>query len=201
MMDVSKALGILGLASNPTQSEIKQAYREQVKLWHPDRYSNGSAMKKMAEKNIQDANLAYAFLKSHMPPTSNNVAPRSTRAICKAPTPLRSLPVNRLIDRGIQLLAILSQRFPRIHFRSVLEWLQNDARNHYRPWYRYPTLSDFDQKGKKNVSFDQALQRAMENRTQIKRIHRMRRSSQHIIKEDTVTPVSRVSKSVKSDRT
>lgn len=198
-MDISKALEILGLTSNPSRADVKKAYREQVKLWHPDRYSNGSAMKKMAEKNIQDANLAYAFLKRNLPAISKTVSPRPSRTIRPTQTTPRSPANRKLIDRGIQLLTTLGQRFPKLHFRPVLEWLQHDAQNHYRPWYRYPPPSATDSNGSEKVSFDKALQKAMENRSQIKRIHRMRRSSRHRIREDTVTPISGVSKSVKSN--
>jgi DnaJ domain len=199
-VDSSKALEILGLTSNPSRADVKKAYREQVKLWHPDRYSNGSAMKKMAEKNIQDANLAYAFLKRNLPAISKTVSPRNSRTIRPTQTTPRSLANRKLIDRGIQLLTTLGKRFPKLHFRPLLEWLQHDAQNHYRPWYRYPPSSATDSNGSKKVSFDKALQKAMENRSQIKRIHRMRRSSRHRIREDTVTPISGVSKSVKSTR-
>lgn len=201
-MNISKALEILGLATDPSQSEIKRAYREQVKLWHPDRYSDGSAIKKIAEKNIQDANLAYAFLKGNLPAISKNVSTRpSSRTIHQKQAPSRSLAHYRLINRGIQLLAGLSQRFPKLHFRPVLEWLQHDNQNHYRPWYRYPPTSSTENHRRERVSFDQALQNAMKNRSQTKRIHRMHRSPRPGIQEDTVTPIDGVSKSVKSNRT
>lgn len=200
-MNISKALEILGLGPNPTVAEIKKAYREQVKLWHPDRYSGGSTIKKIAEQNIQDANLAYAFLKRNLPAISKKVSPHpSSRTIRKKQTFPRSPSHNKLIDRGIQLLATLSQRFPKRHFRPVLEWLQHDAQNHYRPWYRYPPTSSAEKNHRERVSFDQALQNAMENRSQIENIHRMHRSSRHNIQEDTVTPIDGVSKSVKSDQ-
>ena len=199
-MDISKALEILGLTSNPSLVEVKKAYREQVKLWHPDRYSNGSVMKEMAAKNIQDANLAYAFLRRHLPEIPKTVS-RPAKTIRNAQTAPRSFAVTKVIDRAIQLLGSLSQRFPRIHFRPVLEWLQHDARNQYRPWYRYPPPSESEHKGKENVSFDQALRKAMGNRSQIKRIHRVRGSTPQKIREDTVTPIGSVSKSVKSNRT
>jgi len=198
-MDISKALKILGLTSNPSLVEIKKAYREQVKLWHPDRYSNGSVMKKMAETNIQDANLAYAFLKRHTPAISKYVS-RPSKIMHKTQTVSPSLVVTKVIDRVIQLLGSFSQRFPRIHLRPVLEWLQHDARNQYRPWYRYPPPSDAEQKDKENVRFDQALRRAMGNHSQIKHIDRMHRSTRQTIREDTITPISGVSKYVKSNQ-
>ena len=200
-MDISKALEILGLTSNPSLVEVKKAYREQVKLWHPDRYSNGSVMKEKAQKNIQDANLAYAFLKRHLPATSKKVSRRPSKTMRNSQSAPRMLVITKVIDQAIQLLGSLSQRFPKIHLRPVLEWLQHDARNQYRPWYRYPPPSDAEHKGRENESFDLALQKAMENRSQIKRIHRMRRSTRHKIREDTVTPISGVSKSVKSNQT
>jgi curved DNA-binding protein CbpA len=200
-VNISKALEILGLASSPSRSEIKKAYREQVKLWHPDRYSDGSAIKKIAEKNIQDANLAYALLKRNLPAIPKDVSLHpSSRPIRQKQISPRSRANYKLIDRGIQLLEALRQRFPRLHFRPVLEWLQHDAQNHYRPWYRYPPTSSTDKNHRERVSFDQALQNAMENRSQIKGIHRMHRSRRHDIQEDTVAPIDGVSKPVKSNR-
>ena len=200
MMDISKALEILGLSSNPSLEEVKKAYREQVKLWHPDRYSNGSTIGQMAAKNIQDANLAYAFLKRHLPTIPKNVSPRPPTTVHNTQTSSRSQSATQLIDRSIQLLVSLSQCFPKIPLRPVLKWLQDDARNHYRPWYRYPSSSEAGQKRREHVSFDQALRKAMGNRAQVKH-HRRHRTSPHEMREGTVTPIRGVSKPVKPNRT
>lgn len=199
-MDLPTALEILSLPSNPTLAEVKKAYREQVKLWHPDRYSNGSAIKDIAEKNIQDANIAYAFLKRHLPTIPKSVSPGPPQTIHNRRTQPISFVIPKLIDRSIQLLETLSQRFPSIRFSQLLKWLQPDARNHYRPWYRYPPSTEPEQKRRENINFDQVLRKAMGNRSQRNPRH-MRRSSSHKFQEDRVPPVNGVSKSVKTNRT
>ena len=74
-MNTFQALEILGLDETPSLADIKKAYRQQVKIWHPDRYSEGSPLKGLAEKNIQDANLAYAHLKRQLTGAPRNHRP------------------------------------------------------------------------------------------------------------------------------
>lgn len=198
-MDTQQALDILGLSADPSLDEVKKAYREQVKLWHPDRYSNGSAMKNLAEKNIQDANLAYAWLKRRIPSASTAAKarqPRPPRRPCR-PTP--SAPAPDPSDRLAQVLDWIKRRFPRIGLRPILDWLRHDARNRFRPWYRYPD-SSVDDPGNGSESFDRALQRALRNPSAIKRIQRTGSNSPRSGEEDTVTPIDSVSKSDKSPR-
>src|SRR5262245_24980163 len=42
--------------------EIRQAYRDQTKIWHPDRFSNDIRLQKKAEEKIKQINLAYQRL-------------------------------------------------------------------------------------------------------------------------------------------
>lgn len=42
---------VLGISSNATQEEIKQAYREKVRLWHPDRNKSEEAHERIIEIN------------------------------------------------------------------------------------------------------------------------------------------------------
>ena len=199
-MDVHTALEILGLSSNPSLADAKKAYREQVKLWHPDRYSNGSVLKTIAAKNIQDANLAFAFLKRRLPPTPKPIArphsktARQEKTVPPAPT------VTQVFDRTIQLLAILCQHFPKIPFRSLMEWLQHDARNHYRPWYRYPASPGAERRGRENISFDEALQKAIRHHACPKPTHRWHPSSPHDEPENSIGPIRGVSKPGKARR-
>jgi len=199
-MDVHTALEILGLSSNPSLADAKKAYREQVKLWHPDRYSNGSALKTIAAKNIQDANLAFALLQRRLPATPKPISPpysttaRQVKTLPPAPT------VTHLFDRTIQMLAILCKHFPKIPFRSLMEWLQHDARNHYRPWYRYPTSSGAERRGRESISFDQALQNAIRHHACPKPTHRRHPPSSYDEPENVIGPISGVSKPGKARR-
>jgi len=189
-MDTSKALEILGLAGNPSPADIKKAYRQQVKIWHPDRYSDDSALKRLAERNIQDANLAYAFLRQPMPLAQRNRRPpaAATKAPSDAPPPpppgtpgrktsnrfpaaLRSIDLAKALDR-------------------IVHWLQSAPRNRFRPWYRYPATDGKAAGRKPPVDFEQVLQKAMQNRAALKRIHRARRRSSGPQGDDTVPPVA-----------
>jgi TonB family protein len=42
--------------------EIRQAYRDQTKIWHPDRFSNDIRLQRKAEEKIKQINLAYQRL-------------------------------------------------------------------------------------------------------------------------------------------
>ncbi|MDY6954995.1 MAG: J domain-containing protein, partial [Thermodesulfobacteriota bacterium] len=59
-MDIRKSLEILGLKPDATLDEAKQAYKAQVKIWHPDRFSHDSILRPRAEENIRRINVAYA---------------------------------------------------------------------------------------------------------------------------------------------
>ena len=52
---------ILGVNENASEDEIKKAYREQVKKWHPDRYQ-GDPREKMAGEKLRDINEAYDYI-------------------------------------------------------------------------------------------------------------------------------------------
>ena len=62
--DQEKYASILGCSPNASKSEIKKAYREASKKYHPDKVASlGDEFKKVAEKRMQDINLAYSELK------------------------------------------------------------------------------------------------------------------------------------------
>ena len=194
-MDTTKALEILGLGPNPSLGEAKKAYREQVKLWHPDRYSNGSAIKKMAEKNIQDANLAFALLKRKLPRSSARPGASTARQPTRPPSGERPPIMPVMHARGLDLLAAVSRMFLKINFRPLLEWLQRGRRNRFRPWYRYPERNDDVRKGAQTTGFEQLLKKALRDPAGIKRIPPTRLSSRSVDEENASAPVKGVSKS------
>lgn len=54
---------ILGVSKTATQDEIKSAYRQAAKKWHPDKFFNASeAEKKEADEKIKEINYAYSVL-------------------------------------------------------------------------------------------------------------------------------------------
>lgn len=52
---------ILGIKEGASQEEIKAAYREQVKKYHPDRYQD-NPLQDLAEEKLQEINEAYEYL-------------------------------------------------------------------------------------------------------------------------------------------
>ena len=62
-LDINHAYEILGLTPGASQGQVKQAYRQLVKIWHPDRFFDPQ-QKQEAEAKIKDINIAYNQLKS-----------------------------------------------------------------------------------------------------------------------------------------
>jgi curved DNA-binding protein CbpA len=62
------ALDVLELPANAGESEIKDAYRVLVKVWHPDRFPGDAKLKAAAEEKLKALNAAYVFLTSGAPP-------------------------------------------------------------------------------------------------------------------------------------
>ncbi|HYG76167.1 MAG TPA: J domain-containing protein [Planctomycetota bacterium] len=54
-------LETLELPATATPEQIRQAYRELVKVWHPDRFSEAS-LKARAEEKLKEINTAYEKL-------------------------------------------------------------------------------------------------------------------------------------------
>ncbi len=69
-MDVNQALEILGLGPSATPVEIKEAYRDLAKVWHPDRFANEPRLRQKAEETLKEINEAYQVLAGHSTPRS-----------------------------------------------------------------------------------------------------------------------------------
>jgi curved DNA-binding protein CbpA len=59
-MDTKRYFEILKLDSNASLSEVKQAYRDLVDVWHPDRFSHNPRLQKKAEEELEKINMAYS---------------------------------------------------------------------------------------------------------------------------------------------
>jgi hypothetical protein len=58
------ALDNLGLRPGATRAEVKEAYRDLVKVWHPDRFGSDPRLRKKAEDKLRSLNDAYRLLRS-----------------------------------------------------------------------------------------------------------------------------------------
>ena len=57
---------ILGLKAGASAEDVKKAYRNLVKTWHPDCFPNNTSMQQQAEEKIKEINEAYGTLKSYL---------------------------------------------------------------------------------------------------------------------------------------
>ena len=51
-MDIKRCYEILELDPNASLDDAKQAYKDLVNIWHPDRVSNNPRLKQKAEENV-----------------------------------------------------------------------------------------------------------------------------------------------------
>ena len=63
---------VLGIKEGASEDEIKKAYREQVKKYHPDQYQD-NPLSKLAEDKLKEINEAYDYL-------MKNTAPRREKS-------------------------------------------------------------------------------------------------------------------------
>ncbi len=63
-MLAKEALDVLGLGSGATPLEIKEAYRDLVKVWHPDRFGSDARLRQKAEDKLKQIINAYMVLQS-----------------------------------------------------------------------------------------------------------------------------------------
>lgn len=58
---------VLGIKEGSSEEEIKRAYREMVKKYHPDQYQN-NPLSKLAEEKLREVNEAYDYLMKNAAP-------------------------------------------------------------------------------------------------------------------------------------
>ena len=58
-MDIKRSFEILDLDYTATESEAREAYKDMVNVWHPDRFWNNPRLKMKAEKRLKEVNAAY----------------------------------------------------------------------------------------------------------------------------------------------
>ena len=83
-MDLKNCYKILEIQQTASLSEIKQAYRDMIGIWHPDRYTQNPRLHEKATEKLKELNVAYNELITRLtsgiaksdtePKTSNNDA-------------------------------------------------------------------------------------------------------------------------------
>lgn len=72
--DLDRYYELLGVAPGASGQELKDAYRDLAKVWHPDRFSQDPRLQQKAQEKLKEINEAYAQL------TSGNAARRTRTA-------------------------------------------------------------------------------------------------------------------------
>lgn len=92
-MDAEQSLRLLELPANASPADVKQAYRQLSKVWHPDRFDDPE-LKRLAEQKQRLLNEAYRFLAStprhrwtNLHPSMTDRERQSTNATGDAPRP------------------------------------------------------------------------------------------------------------------
>lgn len=65
MDELAKNYQLLGLKVGATPNEVKQAYRDLVRVWHPDRFGHDDRLRLIAQSKLKELNGAYESLKAH----------------------------------------------------------------------------------------------------------------------------------------
>jgi len=66
LMDIRRSFEILELHYAATEAEARQAYKDIVNVWHPDRFCNNPRLKQRAEKKLKEVNEAYETVKDFL---------------------------------------------------------------------------------------------------------------------------------------
>lgn len=62
-VSIERALEILGLTRNSSHAELKRAYRERIRQYHPDMVAHlGTELRELAERKAKEINEAYESL-------------------------------------------------------------------------------------------------------------------------------------------
>jgi len=61
-MDIQRCFEVLELDAKASPTEVKQAYKDMVNVWHPDRFPNNPRLKQKAEMKLKEINAAYEVL-------------------------------------------------------------------------------------------------------------------------------------------
>jgi tetratricopeptide (TPR) repeat protein len=124
MQEIERCCQILGLEKGASLEEVKQAYRDLVHVWHPDRFEQNPRLQKKAEAMLKEINAAYEKIMSNSQaapaPVSNN----------KQSAPNHHPPPDRR-DGGSQGRGHQSARQAILALKKTLRQHPEDAEAHY----------------------------------------------------------------------
>jgi hypothetical protein len=87
--DLTRARQLLGVGRAATADEVRAAYMDLVKVWHPDRFGSDLRLREKAERQLRAINEAFALLTGDAEPRPRRAPPASAAPVPRAP-PARS---------------------------------------------------------------------------------------------------------------
>lgn len=82
-MTIRNSFRILEVEYGASMEEVKQGYKDLVRVWHPDRFTQDPRLRKKAEDKLKEINRAYSDLMDFfsrtmtlMPPSARHPVPR-----------------------------------------------------------------------------------------------------------------------------
>ncbi|WP_245157208.1 J domain-containing protein [Anaerovorax sp. IOR16] len=140
---------VLGVRQNASQDEIRAAYKELVKKYHPDRYQN-NPLADLAQEKLQEINEAYDTLtkngNGNYSNFNNNASYQSTGTHQNAPTQ-EFMEIRRYLDLGN--LSAAEQMLAQISNRNAEWFFLSGILSYRKGWY-----DDASSKIKTAVSMD-----------------------------------------------
>lgn len=88
---------VLGIQPNATDEEVKNAYREMARKYHPDNYAN-NPLSDLAQEKMQEINEAYDAIVRMRRQGGGQSAPQGNRAASRYPDIRNMVNTNRIVD-------------------------------------------------------------------------------------------------------
>ncbi len=79
-MDIKRCFQILELDPSASMDDVRQAYKDLVNVWHPDRFSNSPRLREKTEAKLKELNQAHETLISFL-----SSSPEATKRSEKTP--------------------------------------------------------------------------------------------------------------------
>ena len=117
--ELDRCRELLGVAPGASAKELKEAYRDLAKVWHPDRFSHDPRLQRKAQEKLKEINEAYDLLTSG----------RAARPTRPAPAPEKPhAPAAARGSRGRPPLVLLTLLiFGAVFFAAFTTFVPRDA--------------------------------------------------------------------------
>jgi hypothetical protein len=132
MNDLSRSYQILEIQPPASEEQIKRAYRDLVKVWHPDRFTHDEQLRQKAQDKLKEINGAYQVLLANLfaagtdpnaapgPPPQNPPQPDAPKAAPARTGTRRTLWVSLAVIAPLLLAAALFTYWKKSHAGGAL---------------------------------------------------------------------------------